>query len=350
MIFEHLPFADHECVMAYSDPRAGLRAIIAIHSTALGPAAGGCRMWPYADSALALADVLRLSAAMSYKNALAGLPLGGGKSVIIGDPRRAATPALLAAFGRCVEELNGRYWTAEDVGIGIEEVEELAKSTQYVFGRRGGRMRTGDPSPFTALGCFHGIHAAVAHKLGRTDLAGIRVAVQGLGSVGYELCKLLHAAGARLVVTDVSSSAMARVAHDFSAMTVDPEVIFDQDVDIFSPCALGGVLNDGTIARLRAKVVAGAANNQLMSPRHGTALAHRGILYAPDYVVNAGGMHNASGDILGRYQVTDVTRRISGIYALCMDIFERAAREQRCPEEVADEMARERLSAARPAA
>jgi leucine dehydrogenase len=346
--FESPEFDHHENVVFCSDAGSGLRAIIAIHDTTLGPAAGGCRMWPYASTAAALTDVLRLSRAMTYKNSLAGLPLGGGKSVIIGDARTHKTPQLLAAFARHVERLGGRYWTAEDVGIGTRDVEEgFAQGTRYIFGLT---RHTGDPAPFTARGGFEGMRAAVEQRLGRASLAGVRVAVQGVGNVGTELCRLLHEAGAALVVCDVNAASVQRAVEAFGATAVAPEAIYDADVDVFAPCALGGVINDDTIPRLRATVVSGVANNQLAGPQHGRELQRRGVLYAPDFLVNAGGMHNASGDILGRYDRPEAMRRVVRIYDVARECFARAAQTGALPEQVAEELARQRIAEAKAAA
>jgi len=346
--FDNTEYDAHENVVFCCDAETGLRAIIAIHDTTLGPAAGGCRMWPYSSATEALTDVLRLSRAMTYKNALAGLPLGGGKSVIIGNAQTQKTPKLLAAFARHVEMLGGRYWTAEDVGIGTRDVEEgFARGTKYIFGLT---RHTGDPAPFTARGGFEGMRAAVEHKLGRKSLSGLRVAVQGVGNVGSELCRLLQEAGASLVVSDVNQAAVQRAVEAFGAHPVDPDAIYDADVDVFAPCALGGVINDATIPRLRATVVSGVANNQLAHARHGRELHARGVLYAPDFLVNAGGMHNASGDILGRYDPKDAMRRVVHIYEVARETFARSAATGRPPETVAEELARQRISEAKAAA
>ena len=284
-VFDNSEYDNHEQVLFCRDREAGLFAIIAIHDTTLGPAAGGCRMWPYASVNDAVTDVLRLSQAMSYKNALAGLPLGGGKSVIIGDPNKEKNEKLLTSFARFVQRLGGQYYTAEDIGIGINDVEVLAKESDYVFGL----STTGDPSPFTARGCFEGMRAAVKHKLNRDSLDGLKVAVQGVGNVGLFVCKNLHEAGAELVIADVNPEAVDYAVENFGARVVAPDEIYSQDVDIFSPCAMGAVINDDTIPQLKCRIVAGAANNQLAAYRHGDDLHQRGILYAPDYVVNAGG-------------------------------------------------------------
>jgi leucine dehydrogenase len=346
-LFENPEYDAHEDVIFCSHAESGLKAIIAIHDTTLGPAAGGCRMWRYESEAEALTDVLRLSRAMTYKNALAGLPLGGGKSVIIGDAHTDKNPQLLVAFARHVEMLGGRYWTAEDIGIGMRDVEDvLARGTRYVFGLP---SKTGNPAPFTARGGFEGMRAAVEQRLGRKSLSQLRVAVQGIGSVGWELCRLLHEAGASLVVSDVDPHAARRAVDAFSARAVDVEAIYDADVDVFAPCARGGILNDATIPRLRAVVVAGVANNQLAQPRHGRRLHERGVLYAPDFLVNAGGMHNASGDILGAYDAKDAMTRVRRIYDVARETFARSAELNELPEAVAEQIARARITSARKA-
>lgn len=340
-VFDNSQFDNHEQVLFCRDERAGLFAIIAIHDTTLGPAAGGCRMWPYASVEEALTDVLRLSQAMSYKNALADLPLGGGKSVIIGDPNKDKDEELLTAFARFVQRLGGQYYTAEDIGIGISDVEILAKTSDYVFGL----STTGDPSPFTARGCFEGIRAAVKHRFESHSLEGLKVALQGVGNVGKYVCKNLREAGAELIVADLNAEAAAYAVENFEAKAVSPIEIYSQDVDIFSPCAMGGVLNDDTISLMKASIVAGVANNQLAEPRHGRLLHDKGILYAPDYVINAGGMLNASGDIFGQYDLNQVMERVAGLYDATLRIFEIAKRENRPTHEVADDLARQKIEA-----
>jgi len=342
-VFDHNEYDNHEQVLFCRDRGAALFAIIAIHDTSLGPAAGGCRMWPYASVNDALTDVLRLSQAMSYKNALAGLPLGGGKSVIIGDPNKDKNETLLTSFARFVQRLGGQYYTAEDIGIGIDDVEILAEESDYVFGL----TTTGDPSPFTARGCFEGIRAAVRHRLDRDSLDGLKVAIQGVGNVGRFVCKNLHQAGAELIVADVNPEAIAYTVENFGAKVVAPDEIYAQDVDIFSPCAMGGILNDDTISQLKTSIVAGVANNQLAEARHGQLLHDKGILYAPDYVINAGGMLNASGDIFGQYDVNQVMERVAGLYDATLRILEMAEREGRLTSEVADDLARQRIAAGR---
>ena len=342
-VFDNSEYDNHEQVLFCRDIDAGLFAIIAIHDTTLGPAAGGCRMWPYASVDDAVTDVLRLSQAMSYKNALADLPLGGGKSVIIGDSNKDKNEKLLTAFAQCVQRLGGQYYTAEDVGIGISDVEVFATTSDYIFGL----AATGDPSPFTARGCFEGIRAAVKHKLGRDSLKGLTVAVQGVGNVGRYVCKNLYEAGMKLIIADVNAEAAAYAVKKFGATAVTPDKIYSQDVDIFSPCAMGGSLNDDTIPQLKASIVAGVANNQLAEPRHGRLLYDKGVLYAPDYVINAGGMLNASGDIFGEYDVNQVMERVTHLYSATLQIFEVAKQKNQPPNEVADDMARQKIATGR---
>jgi leucine dehydrogenase len=343
-IFDLREFDAHELVVFGHDAASGLRAIIAIHSTTLGPAAGGCRMWPYASTAEAVADVLRLSRGMSYKNALAGLKFGGGKAVIIGDARKGKTPELFEAFGRFVDSLGGRYVTAEDVGTTTHDMTQVARGTRYVAGLGAAPGEAGgDPGPKTALGVFLGLKAAVKFRLGRADLTDVSVAVQGAGGVGYHLCGMLAAEGARLSVADVRPVALQRVCDEFKARAVAVEEVLFEDVDVLSPCALGAVLSAQSIPRLRARVVAGAANNQLAQGQDGAALPAAGILYAPDYVINAGGIISVSREYHGGASEAQVIADIHGIPARLTEIFERARRENRTTNAVADELARERL-------
>ena len=280
-------FDNHEQVVFCRDEASGLTAIIAVHNTNRGPALGGCRMWAYASEEDAVTDVLRLSRGMTYKNALANLPYGGGKSVIIGDAKKVKTPAMMRAMGRMVERLSGTYIIAEDVGTNPDDMTEIRRGTAHVKGVKG---EGGDPSPATAFGVFCGIRASVRHRLGKETLDGVRVAVQGLGHVGYDLAAQLHAAGATLTVTDIDADALKRAASELGAEVVGLDAIYDADVDVYAPCALGATVNAETIPRLKAKIVAGSANNQLATDADGDALARRGILYAPDYVINAGGV------------------------------------------------------------
>jgi len=350
-LFQMQDFDSHEQVTFGCDAASGLRAIIAIHSTTLGPAAGGCRMWPYAALSDAVADALRLSRGMSYKNAMADLPFGGGKAVIIGDAREK-TSQRMEAFGRLVDSLGGRYITAEDVGTTTTDMEHVARATRFESGlaRDSGRLTDsamsvgGDPGPKTALGVFLGLKAAVRFRLGRASLEGLKVAVQGLGGVGYPLCRLLAAEGAALIVADSRPGAAQRVCQDLGALEVPAAAILAQDVDVFAPCALGAILDSRSIPALRARVVAGAANNQLARDEDGEALMRAGILYAPDYVINAGGIISVAHEYRGDFGWAQVKAEIDKIPVRLTEIFERARREGRPTSAVADEMARERLA------
>jgi leucine dehydrogenase len=288
--FNHNEFDNHEHVSFFSCPKTGLKAIITIHNTNLGPALGGCRMWNYNNDEEALYDVLRLSKGMTYKAALADIPLGGGKSVIIGDPKREKTPELMESMGRAVESLGGRYIVAEDVGTCVDDMNHLSKETRYVTGVLQNNKGSGDPSPTTAYGVFLGFIPAVKHRLQKESLRGLTVSVQGLGHVGYYLCKFLHEEGVKLYVCDIDDDKVDAVVQEFGAIALPFNEIYDVKADIFAPCALGGILNDETIKRLKVSIVAGAANNPLEAPHHGPMLSDRGILYAPDYVINAAGL------------------------------------------------------------
>ncbi len=343
-LFDLREFDAHEQVVFGHDAATGMKAIIAIHSTTLGPAAGGCRVWPYASTAEAVTDVLRLSRGMSYKNAMAGLKFGGGKAVIIADPRHPKAPELFQAFGRFVDSLGGRYVTAEDVGTTTADMENVARETRYVagLGRAPGEAG-GDPGPKTALGVYLGLKAAVKFRLGRGELSGVSIAVQGVGGVGYHLCRLLAADGAKLAVADVRPAALQRVVEEFKATAVAVEDILAADVEVLAPCALGAVLNAASVPRLRARVVAGAANNQLAQDQDGSALAAAGILYAPDYVINAGGIISVAREYYGGATEEQVLGDIQAIPRRLTEIFERARGENRATNAVADQMARERL-------
>jgi leucine dehydrogenase len=343
-IFNMREFDAHELIVFGDDAATGLRAVIALHSTALGPAAGGCRMWPYATLTEAVSDVLRLSRGMSYKNAIAGLPFGGGKSVIIADPQKQKTPELFEAFGRFVDSLGGRYLTAEDVGTTTADMASVARATRYVagLGRAPGEAG-GDPAPKTALGVHLGIKAAVRFKLGRSDLEGLSVAIQGLGGVGSHLARMLADEGARLKVADVRAAAVRRVCDELGASAVAVEDVLAEDVDVLAPCALGAVINEQSIPRLHARIVAGAANNQLAQGQDGQSLLAAGILYAPDYVINAGGIISVSREYRGGATDAQVLEDIGQIPLRLTEIFERARHENRTTNAVADEMARERL-------
>lgn len=339
-LFDHPEFDSHEQVVFCHDAEVGLKAMIAIHSTKRGPAVGGCRMWPYGSEAEALTDVLRLARGMTYKSALANLAYGGAKSVIVGDPRTGKSEALFRAMGRFVESLGGRYIVAEDVGVSLDDVEVMARETKHVAGTRAGGA--GDPSPSTAYGVYMGIRAAVAHKLNRASLHGLRMAVQGLGHVGYALCGTLAADGVKLIVSDVNPAALARAVRDFAAEAVDPDAIYQADVDVFAPCALGAIINDETIPRLKASIIAGSANNQLAEARHGAELARRGVLYAPDYVINAGGVINISYEGPA-YDKTAAVRHVASIRGILAEIFTRADAQGIPTSVAADRLAEERF-------
>ena len=340
MVFARSEYDTHEQVDFVSDAPSGLQAIIAIHDTTCGPALGGCRMWPYPDADAALRDALRLSRGMTYKNALADLPLGGGKSVIIGDPRTQKPTALMAAMGDAVERLGGRYIVAEDVGTTVHDMEAISARTRHVAGIA---ESGGDPSPATAYGVLVGIRTAVERATGRQDLDGLRVAVQGLGNVGVHLCRLLACLGARLVVSDVRPEVVEMAADEMAAEPVPPDRILDTDVDVFAPCALGGVLDDASIPRLRARIVAGSANNQLAEARHGRLLMQHGILYAPDYVINAGGVINVAYGRDGQYDREGAYTHISRIQDTLSEVFALADRAGIPTSDAADRMAERRL-------
>ena len=341
-VFAEPEFTAHERVVFATDRFAGLRAIVAIHDTTRGPALGGCRMWPYANEAAALRDALRLSRGMSYKAALAGLPLGGGKSVVIGNPRSDKSAAMWRAMGRAVDDLSGRYICAEDVGTTVRDMAVIREATRYVVGLAPDQGGYGDPSPFTAYGVFVGIQAAVEFQLGYRRLDGIRVAVQGLGNVGFDLCRRLAEAGARLLVDDLREDMVRRAVEAFDATPMSGDALIAADAEVFAPCALGGVLNDDTIPRLRARIVAGAANNQLAESRHGESLRRRGILYAPDYIVNAGGLICVAAEYFNAPS-DGVARQVESIHDTLYEVFQRADRLGLPSDRVADRMAEERL-------
>lgn len=341
-VLDHPCFSDHEQVVFVADHHAGFRGIIAVHNTVRGPAAGGCRIWPYGDEAEALKDVLRLSRGMTYKAAMAGLPFGGGKMVVMADSRTEKTPALLRAIGTAIERLGGRYLTGEDVGTTANDMAEIAAVTGNVFGLPEHLGGSGDPAPSTALGCYAGIRACVSHTRGTEDLSGLRIAVQGLGNVGWRLCERLSEAGASLVVSDIRPEIAHQAAARFSAHVMAPEDIYDAEVDVFAPCALGGVVNDETIPRLNARIVAGAANNQLASPHHAQALQQRGILYAPDYVINAGGLIQLIGERID-FGEAGLEHRLMRIGETLRYVFEAAHAHGVSTHEAADRIAEERL-------
>ncbi|WLD56707.1 amino acid dehydrogenase [Salinispirillum sp. LH 10-3-1] len=347
-IFAHPDFDHHEQINFVSDEASGLKAIIAVHNTNLGYALGGTRFFPYANDHAALTDVLRLSRGMSYKSAMARLALGGGKSVIIGHPSTDKNPDLLRAFGRALEGMNGRYVAAEDSGTSVADMKIIHETTEHVSGYHEkidaqGQVRSGDPSPATAYGCFVGIKAAVEHQLQRRDLNDLVVGVQGLGSVGFRLARLLHEAGARLLVTDINAAVLQQAQEELGAHVMSPDQLMRAPMDIFAPCALGGAITPETLTHLQATIVAGGANNQLDHPDTGDLLHQRGICYAPDYVINAGGIIDIYYERLGTHEPARVNAHIDGIHATLMEIFQRSAATDTANSALADTIARERL-------
>ncbi len=334
-------FDEHEGVHLFSDHRTGLRCVIAVHSTTLGPAAGGVRFWRYADSAAAITDALRLSRGMSFKNAMAGLPMGGGKGVVLAPVGVAKTPELLEAFGRAVESLGGRYVTAEDVGMSEADMMTISGTTRYVSGLPvAAGSAGGDPGPFTAMGVYLGVRAAAKRALDTDDMRGVRVAIQGVGSVGGGLARLLAKDGAVLTLADVNEAKAEALASELGAATADPANVLTLDADIVSPNALGAVLDASTIAALKCKAVAGGANNQLATAADGARLHDRGILYAPDYVINAGGIINVALEYLGQGDRADVEARIARIPERLIEVWDESAASGRPQAEVADAIAR----------
>ncbi|HEV2734284.1 MAG TPA: Glu/Leu/Phe/Val dehydrogenase dimerization domain-containing protein [Longimicrobiaceae bacterium] len=343
MLIEEMRVPGYERVAYAEEPEAGYRAIVAVHSTALGPAVGGTRLWRYGSRDEALTDALRLARGMTYKNALAGLPAGGGKAVILAPETVADRAALFRAHGRFVAAFGGSFSTGEDVGTGPDDMAYIAEETPHVGGLAHG---LGDPSPHTARGVFRAMQAAVLHARGSTELAGLAVAVQGCGNVGRHLALLLRDAGARLVVADVDATRAEGVAAECGAAVVAPDAIYDAPADVFAPCALGGVLDDETIPRLLARVVCGGANNQLLEPRHGEMLAERGILYAPDYVANGGGVIAGVGDMRGDDPAV-AAARVEAIHDTMLAVLRMAAERGITPERAADMLAEERLAGGR---
>jgi leucine dehydrogenase len=350
-LFDSPDFEGHEGVHAFFDEKTGLKSIIAVHSTARGPAAGGCRMWDYSSADAALTDALRLSRGMSYKNAMADLDFGGGKAVIIGDSRSQKTPELFEAFGRAVDSLGGQYWTAEDVGVSPSDLESTRKTTRFVAGLEGHVAASGDPSPVTAEGVFRGVRLCVERALNR-DLKGVRVAIQGVGHVGAYLAEKLHAAGAELIIADVNQVALAEVAAKTGATIVPTDAIFDVEADVFAPCALGGAISNATLPRLKVKVIAGGANNQLADAMIGQTVFDRGILYAPDYVINGGGIINVAAEIRaleagGAFDGGWVAAKLDRLAQTLAEVIDQSIAEKRPANLVADEIARARIASAR---
>jgi len=329
----------HEKVFIGRDDAIGYRGIIAIHSTVRGPAVGGTRLWNYPTEDEALTDVLRLSRGMTYKNALAALPLGGGKAVIIGENKTLDRETIFSAHGRFVEALGGDFVTAEDVGTSPADMEIVGRETNHVAGLLSG---TGDPSPYTARGVFRAMQAAAKHAWKNENLAGVTVALQGCGNVGYNLAKNLHAAGAKLIVSDIDVRKTRPLVEEFDALVVEINQILGAAADVFAPCALGAVINDQTIPRLRARIVAGAANNQLLEDRHGEMLKERGILYVPDYAANSGGVFSGCVDVLG-WDLEHVAKKVDEIYHTVLSILELAASENISTSKAADRIAENNL-------
>lgn len=341
-LFPYIEKYHFEQLLFCHDASSGLRAIVAIHDTTLGPALGGTRMWTYNSEEAAVEDVLRLARGMTYKNAAAGLNLGGGKAVIIGDPYKDKNEAMFRAFGRYIQGLNGRYITAEDVGTTVTDMDIIHEETNYVTGISPEFGSSGNPSPVTAYGVYRGMKAAAKEAFGSDLLKGLTVAVQGVGNVAYVLCRYLHEEGAKLIVTDIRKTAVKRAVAEFGAKAVEPDDIYEAECDIFSPCALGGVINDQTLPKLRAKVIAGSANNQLKEPKHGDILHEMGIIYAPDYVINAGGVMNVADELHG-YNRERAMRKVEMIYQQIAKVLEISKRNGIPAYQAADRMAEERI-------
>ncbi|AZV44257.1 branched-chain amino acid dehydrogenase [Peribacillus asahii] len=342
-MFQYLEKYDYEQVVFCQDKQSGLKAIIAIHDTTLGPALGGTRMWMYPSEEAAIEDALRLARGMTYKNAAAGLNLGGGKAVIIGNPHTDKNEAMFRAFGRYIQGLNGRYITAEDVGTTVEDMDLIHEETDYVTGISPAFGSSGNPSPMTAYGVYRGMKAAAKEAFGTDSLAGKTVAVQGVGNVAYHLCRHLYEEGAQLIVTDIQQAAVQRAVNEFGAKAVEPAEIYDVDCDIYAPCALGAVLNDETIPTIKAKVIAGSANNQLKNSLHGEQLHEKGIIYAPDYVINAGGVINVADELIG-YNRERTLKKVENIYDNITKVFEIAKRDNIPTYKAANRMAEERIA------
>ncbi|TMU86630.1 Glu/Leu/Phe/Val dehydrogenase [Bacillus sp. BHET2] len=341
-IFSYMEQYDYEQLVFCQDEASGLKAIIAIHDTTLGPALGGTRMWTYESEEAAIEDALRLAKGMTYKNAAAGLNLGGGKTVIIGDPRKDKNEEMFRAFGRYIQGLNGRYITAEDVGTTVADMDLIHEETDYVTGISPAFGSSGNPSPVTAYGVYRGIKAAAKEAFGTDSLEGKTIAVQGIGNVAYNMCRHLHEEGANLIVTDINKEAVQRAVDEFGAKAVDINEIYGVECDIFAPCALGAIINDETIPQLKAKVIAGAANNQLKETRHGDAIHEMGIVYAPDYVINAGGVINVADELYG-YNSERAMKKVEQVYNNVERVIEIAKRDNVPTYVAADRMAEERI-------
>ncbi|MFC7370463.1 branched-chain amino acid dehydrogenase [Fictibacillus iocasae] len=341
-IFKYMETYDYEQMVICQDKQSGLKAIICIHDTTLGPALGGTRMWTYDSEDAAIEDALRLARGMTYKNAAAGLNLGGGKTVIIGDPKKDKNEEMFRAFGRYIQGLNGRYITAEDVGTTVEDMDLIYQETPFVTGVSPAFGSSGNPSPVTAYGVYRGMKAAAKEAFGTDSLEGKTIAVQGVGHVAFTLCKHLHEEGASLIVTDINKEAVQRAVDAFGAKAVEPSEIYSVDCDIFAPCALGAIINDETIPQLKAKVIAGAANNQLRETTHGDLIHEMGIVYAPDYVINAGGVINVADELNG-YNRDRAMRKVETIYDNIEKVIEISKRDKIPTYLAADRLAEERI-------
>ena len=348
MEITEVPTPGYEKVVRAQDKVSGLVAFIAVHDTTLGPALGGLRMWPYESEKDALFDVLRLAKGMTYKSAVAHTGLGGGKAVILGDPKKVKTEALYLAMGRFIDSLGGKYITAEDVNTSVHDLEIIRRATRWVTGLERKDGGSGNPSPYTAYGVFLGIRAALGWMFGSDEVKGRKVAIQGVGAVGSALCKRLCDAGAEVFVADRNQEALQRAVQATGARSVGDQEILTMACDVFAPCALGAILNDQTIPGLRCKIVAGAANNLLLEPRHGAALAERGILYAPDYVINAGGIINVGCEFLsGGYDEKESNKRIERIPKALKELWTISKQKRIPPSEAADHLAQEIVAAGR---
>lgn len=345
-IFDKMEEHDYEQLVFCQDKNSGLKAIICIHDTTLGPALGGTRMWNYETEEEAIEDAIRLGRGMTYKNAAAGLNLGGGKTVIIGDPLKDKNEEMFRAFGRFIQGLNGRYITAEDVGTTVADMDLIHEETDFVTGISPAFGSSGNPSPVTAYGCYIGMKAAALEAFGDDSLEGKTISVQGVGNVAYTLCEYLHKEGANLIVTDINQEAVQRAVNDFGATFVEPNDIYSQEADIFAPCAMGAIINDDTIPQLKVKVVAGSANNQLKEERHGDELEARGIVYAPDFVINSGGVINVADELYG-YNNERAMKRVETIYDSITRIFAISKRDGIPSYQAADRMAEERIERVR---
>jgi leucine dehydrogenase len=341
-IFAYLEQYDYEQLVFCQDKLSGLKAIIAIHDTTLGPALGGTRMWTYATEDAAIEDALRLAKGMTYKNAAAGLNLGGGKTVIIGDPKKDKNEEMFRAFGRYIQGLNGRYITAEDVGTTVADMDLIHEETDYVTGISPAFGSSGNPSPVTAFGVYRGMKAAAKEAFGTDSLDGKVVAVQGVGNVAYNLCRHLHEEGAKLIVTDINKEAVKKAVDKFNAKAVNPEEIYGVECDIYAPCALGAVINEETIPQIKAKVIAGAANNQLKDTKHGDIIHELGVVYAPDYVINAGGVINVADELYG-YNRERALKKVEQVYDNIEKVIGIAKRDRIPTYMAADRMAEERI-------